>query len=95
MILGNLYREKGQVGRAVNVHESLLQRRGITALEHAYVMLCLGLDFRHGGFIDRAIEAFTEVPATRPQQSVCLAQPPEAVRRAAPVGGGLARSPAS
>ena len=72
MILGNLYREKGQVGRAVNVHESLLQRRGITALEHAYVMLCLGLDFRHGGFIDRAIEAFTEVLRLDPSNRYAL-----------------------
>ena len=26
MILGNLYREKGQVGRAVQIHQQLLQR---------------------------------------------------------------------
>src|SRR5687767_3988096 len=61
MILGNLYRQKGQVGRAINVHQSLLQRPDLTRLEHAYVLLCLGLDFRHGGFIDRALEAFQEV----------------------------------
>ena len=61
MILGNLYREKGQVGRAVNVHQALLQRPALTRLEHAHVLLCLGLDFRSGGFIDRAHEAFKEV----------------------------------
>jgi len=61
MILGNLYREKGQVGRAINVHQALLQRPDLTKLEQAYIALCLGLDFRHGGFIDRALEAFQEV----------------------------------
>jgi lipopolysaccharide biosynthesis regulator YciM len=61
MILGNLYRQKGQVGRAINVHQALLQRPNLTKLEHAYVLLCLGLDFRHGGFVDRAAEAFQEV----------------------------------
>ncbi len=61
MILGNLYRQKGQVGRAVTVHQALLQRPNLTRLEHAYVLLCLGLDFRTGGFIDRAAEAFQEV----------------------------------
>jgi lipopolysaccharide biosynthesis regulator YciM len=61
MILGNLYRQKGQVGRAINVHQALLQRPNLTNLEHAYVLLCLGLDFRHGGFVDRAGEAFQEV----------------------------------
>ena len=61
MILGNLYREKGQVGRSVAVHQALLKRPDLTELEHAYVLLCLGLDFRHGGFVDRALEAFQEV----------------------------------
>ncbi|MBI2832922.1 MAG: tetratricopeptide repeat protein [Acidobacteria bacterium] len=61
MILGNLYREKGQVGRAVQIHQSLLQRPKLTKLEHAYVLLCLGLDFKTGGFVDRALEAFNEV----------------------------------
>ncbi|HVB37125.1 MAG TPA: hypothetical protein VND92_01255, partial [Vicinamibacterales bacterium] len=61
MILGNLYREKGQVGRAINVHQGLLRRPKLTRLEHAYVLLCLGLDFKRGGFVDRALEAFNEV----------------------------------
>ena len=42
MILGNLYRQKGQVGRAINIHQGLLQRPDLTKLEHAYVLLCLG-----------------------------------------------------
>jgi lipopolysaccharide biosynthesis regulator YciM len=61
MILGNLYRQKGQVGRAINVHQALLQRPDLRPLEQAYVLLCLGLDFRHAGFVDRALEAFQEV----------------------------------
>ena len=61
MILGNLYREKGQVGKAITVHQSLLQRSRLTRLEHAYVLLCLGLDYKRGGFVDRALEAFNEV----------------------------------
>ncbi len=61
MILGNLYREKGQVGRAVQIHQQLLQRPRLRPIEHTYVQLCLGLDYKRGGFIDRAIEAFNEV----------------------------------
>ncbi len=72
MILGNLYREKGQVGRAINVHQSLLQRPDLTTLEHAYVLLCLGLDFRHGGFVDRALEAFQEVLVLDPKSRYAL-----------------------
>jgi len=61
MILGNLYREKGQVGKAITVHQKLLQRPNLTKVEHAYVLLCLGLDYKRGGFVDRALEAFNEV----------------------------------
>ena len=72
MILGNLYRQKGQVGRAINVHQSLLQRPNLTTLEHAYVLLCLGLDFRNGGFVDRAAEAFQEVLRLDPKNRYAL-----------------------
>jgi lipopolysaccharide biosynthesis regulator YciM len=61
MILGNLYREKGQVGKAITVHQALLQRPRLSKIEHAYVLLCLGLDYKRGGFVDRALEAFNEV----------------------------------
>ncbi len=61
MILGNLYREKGQVGKAITLHQTLLQRPNLSKLEHANVLLCLGLDYKRGGFVDRALEAFNEV----------------------------------
>jgi lipopolysaccharide biosynthesis regulator YciM len=73
MILGNLYREKGQVGRAIHVHQALLQRPKLTKLEHAYVTLCLGLDFKRGGFVDRALEAFNEVMRLDPKNRYALA----------------------
>jgi lipopolysaccharide biosynthesis regulator YciM len=61
LVLGNLYREKGQVGRAIQEHQSLLQRPRLTRVEHANVLLCIGLDYRRGGFVDRAVAAFTDV----------------------------------
>jgi lipopolysaccharide biosynthesis regulator YciM len=72
MILGNLYRAKGQVGRAINVHQQLLQRPDLTKLEQAYVQLCLALDFRNGGFVDRALEAFQEVVRLDPKNRYAL-----------------------
>lgn len=72
MILGNLYREKGQVGKAITVHQALLQRPKLSRLEHAYVLLCLGLDYKRGGFVDRALDAFTEVLQLDPNNEHAL-----------------------
>ncbi len=72
LILGNLYREKGQVTRAIQMHQQLLQRPKLTKLEQAYVLLCLGLDFRRGGFVDRALDAFTEVLRSDPDNQYAL-----------------------
>jgi lipopolysaccharide biosynthesis regulator YciM len=72
MILGNLHRQKGQVGRAITIHQSLLQRASLTTVEHAYCLLCLGFDFRHAGFVDRALEAFQEVVRLDPSNHYAL-----------------------
>src|SRR5262245_32863859 len=72
LILGNLYREKGQVGRAIQEHQKLLQRPDLRKLEHANVLLCLGLDYKRGGFVDRALEAFTEVLRLDPDNQYAL-----------------------
>ncbi len=72
MILGNLYREKGQVGKAITIHQTLLQRQKLSRIEHAYVLLCLGLDYRRGGFVDRALDAFNEVLRLDPENEYAL-----------------------
>jgi lipopolysaccharide assembly protein B len=72
LLLGSLYREKGQVARAINIHQSLLQRPRLTRLEQAHILLCLGLDFKRGGFVDRALEAFNEVIRIDPNNQYAL-----------------------
>jgi lipopolysaccharide biosynthesis regulator YciM len=72
LILGNVHRERGQVARAIQIHQGLLQRQKLTRVEHAYVLLCLGLDFKRGGFVDRALEAFTESLRLDPKNQYAL-----------------------
>ena len=71
-ILGNLYREKGQVGRAIQEHQALLQRPNLRKLEHANALLCLGLDYKSGGFVDRALSAFSDVLRLDPDNEYAL-----------------------
>ena len=72
LILGNLYRERGQVSKAIQLHQALLQRPKLTPMEQAYVLLCLGLDFKSGGFVDRAFQAFSEVTRLDPGNQYAL-----------------------
>ncbi len=72
LVLGNLHREKGQVGRAILEHQALLQRPRLNKIEHANVLLCLGLDYRRGGFVDRAVAAFQDVLKLDPDNEAAL-----------------------
>jgi lipopolysaccharide biosynthesis regulator YciM len=72
LVLGNLYREKGQTGRAIHEHQTLLQRPRLNRVEHANVLLCLGLDYRRGGFVDRAVSVFTDVLKLDPDNEAAL-----------------------
>src|SRR6186713_1505432 len=72
LVLGNLHREKGQVGRAIEEHRALLQRPRLNRIEHANVLLCLGLDYRRGGFVDRAVAAFSDVLKLDPANEAAL-----------------------
>jgi lipopolysaccharide biosynthesis regulator YciM len=60
-VLGNLLREAGQVERAIQVHQALLDREDLTRAESAHALACLGMDFRKAGFLDRATRAFADV----------------------------------
>ena len=60
LILGNLYRERGQVSKAIRLHQRLLQRPRLSTTEQAYVQLCLGRDYKRGGFVDRAFQSVSE-----------------------------------
>jgi lipopolysaccharide biosynthesis regulator YciM len=72
ILLGNLHREKGHVGRAIQIHQQLLQRPRLARFEQCAVLLCLGLDYKQGGFVDRALEAFTEVLRIDPENQQAL-----------------------
>ena len=72
LILGNLLREKGQLERAVQIHQSVLHRPGLPANERAHALLCLGMDFKKAGFRYRAMDTFREVVALEPGNAYAL-----------------------
>lgn len=72
LLLGNLFREKGQLERAIQIHQSILHRPGLSGQEKAYALLCLGVDFKRAGFRDRAAETLQEVLRLDPKNSYAL-----------------------
>jgi lipopolysaccharide biosynthesis regulator YciM len=59
--LGNLYREKGLVQKAIQIHQGVLHRSDIPRQEKLQALYCLGLDFKKGGLVDRALATFKDL----------------------------------
>jgi lipopolysaccharide assembly protein B len=63
LALGKLYRARGEVGRAIQIHQHLLLRNDVSSSERFAALCDLAEDFRRGGFLRRAIASFEEVLA--------------------------------
>ena len=61
IVLGNLYREKGQAEKAIQIHKGVYERKSISPSEKNLARFCLGLDYKSAGFVDRSIEVFEEL----------------------------------
>lgn len=72
LALGNLYRQRGQIDRAIAVHRSLLTRRSLGEEERVLALNALGQDFKTGGLIDRALKTFREALALAPKDRDAL-----------------------
>jgi lipopolysaccharide assembly protein B len=56
--LGNLFRRRGEIERAIRVHQNLLARPDLPAEEQAHARYELGMDYLKAGLLDRAEETF-------------------------------------
>jgi len=63
--LGNLFRRRGEMERAIRVHQSLLSRADLPAAEREHALNELGHDFLKAGLLDRAEQAFEQLQETR------------------------------
>lgn len=63
--LGSLFRRRGEVERAIRVHQSLLTRADLPLANREYAQHELAQDFLKAGMLDRAEQAFEVVQDTR------------------------------
>ncbi len=60
LALGNLFRARGDIDRAVALREGLLTRPGLSSFFQARIHFELGCDYRRAGLLDRALYEYKE-----------------------------------
>jgi lipopolysaccharide biosynthesis regulator YciM len=63
LALGNLFRRRGEVDRAIRVHQHLIARQNLSDEEKTIALLELGEDYMKAGLLDRAETLFTDLVA--------------------------------
>ena len=59
--LGHLFRRRGEVDRAIRLHQGLVQRADLSDPQRVQALLALGEDYMKSGLLDRAETVFTEL----------------------------------
>lgn len=74
LALGNLYRTKGDIDRAIRIRQNILLRPHIDEQLKLRALFDLGLDYRKGGFLNRALEVLLQVSRQIPEDAETLKQ---------------------
>ena len=61
LALGNLYRRRGDVDRAIRIHQNLIARESLSVSQRTEALLELGQDYMSAGLLDRAEDLFSEL----------------------------------
>jgi lipopolysaccharide biosynthesis regulator YciM len=59
--LGHLFRRRGEVDRAIRLHQALVQRTDLIDQQRVQALLALGEDYMRSGLLDRAETVFTDL----------------------------------
>lgn len=70
--LGSLFRRRGEVDRAIRIHQNLIARPNLTRAERTQALFALGEDYLKAGLYDRAESLFTELARDRARAAGAL-----------------------
>ena len=59
--LGHLFRRRGEVDRAIRLHQALVQRPDLSDQQKVQALLALGEDYMRSGLLDRAETVFSDL----------------------------------
>ena len=66
--LASLFRDKGEIERAISIHQSIITRPRLDEAIRLQALYDLALDYKKAGLFDRAIDIFKEVIRRNPQK---------------------------
>ncbi|PJC88145.1 lipopolysaccharide assembly protein LapB [Vibrio sp. HA2012] len=72
--LGNLFRSRGEVDRAIRIHQNLISRSGLTIDQKNIALQQLAKDYMVSGFLDRAEKIFEQLVDEPEHQEAALNQ---------------------
>jgi len=72
LALGDLFRNKGEFGRAVRIHQNLLARPGLPEDLHMEAQFALAMDFQAGGLLGRALQQYRKILDIQPDHIPAL-----------------------
>lgn len=61
LALGNLFRSRGEVDRAIRIHQNLISRSGLSVEQKHLALQQLAKDYMVAGFLDRAEKIFNQL----------------------------------
>lgn len=74
LALGNLFRKRGEVDRAIRLHQNLIARPQLKTEDRNTALYQLGLDYNAVGMYDRAVSLFNELLSDPEHKSESLHQ---------------------
>jgi len=72
LALGNLFRRRGEVDRAIRIHQNLIARPTLNREHRSQALLELGQDYMRAGLFDRAENLFNELDEMKSHQEPAL-----------------------
>lgn len=68
LILGSLFRRRGEVDRAIRIHQNIINRPNLSPDQSSTALLHLGLDYLKAGLLDRAEDVFSQLASSEVNQ---------------------------
>ncbi|MDH5777764.1 MAG: lipopolysaccharide assembly protein LapB [Gammaproteobacteria bacterium] len=72
LALGSLFRRRGEVDRAIRIHQNLIARPTLNKEQRSQALFELGQDYLRAGLLDRAEALFSELITSNPHTEAAL-----------------------